>query len=289
VKNIYRFLAFIFLTCLNPIHAEPSADLEQKQRLTEQKLKLVEMMIEAPATKSRIATGDPEISALIETSRTLTQQAKLALSAKNYSQATQQLDEALRYVFKINSRASNSTANEENQKQKFHDFSQQIASYRAALLDMIKNSDNAEAAKKLLRRIDHLSDEARQLHNVGKLAESNNKMADAYKLAVTEISQLRAGQEVVMALKFATSADEFEYELKRYQSNEILVRMMVNEGRADGDRRKLIDEYLHDAGRLNEEAQISAKNNNYKNAVAVMEKSNGQLNRALQTMGIPVF
>ena len=92
-----------------------------------------------------------------------------------------------------------------------------------------------------------------------------------------------------MALKFATSADEFEYELKRYQSNEILVRMMVNEGRADGDRRKLIDEYLHDAGRLNEEAQISAKNNNYKNAVAVMEKSNGQLNRALQTMGIPVF
>ena len=246
-------------------------------------------MIDAPATKSRIATGDPEISALIETSRTLTVQAKLALSARNYEQATQQLDEALRYVFKINSRASNSPAIEENQKQKFHDFSQQIASYRAALLDMIKNSDNAEAAKKLLRRIDHLSDEARQLHNAGKLDESNNKMADAYKLAVTEISQLRAGQEVVMTLKFATSADEFEYELKRYQSNEILVRMMMNEGRADGDRRKLVDEYLLDAGRLNEEAKISAKGNNYKNAVAVMEKSNGQLNRALQTMGIPVF
>lgn len=291
MKRKLRYLAL--LGCLGmvvgPTLAEPAVDAEQKRRLAEQKLKLVEMLIDAPATKANAARGT-EAPVLIEQSRSLTKQARLAIADQHFEKATQVLDEALRNVFKANSRPQgDSGAMESSLKQQFQDFAEQVTGYRASLLDMTKDARNAEPARKLLARLDRLTDEARKLYAAGQLAESNKKMAEAYKVAVAEISQLRAGQEVVMSLKFESPADEFAYELKRYQSNEILVSMMISEGRADGDRRQMVDGFLGEADRLKEAARIAATAADHKTAVGTMEKANTQLNRALQSMGVPIF
>jgi cellobiose-specific phosphotransferase system component IIA len=134
-----------------------------------------------------------------------------------------------------------------------------------------------------------MADESRKLDAAGRMGDANKKMAEAYKLQVEEISRLRAGQEVVMSLKFATPADEYAYEQKRFHSNEILVGMMIGEGRAEGDKRRLVDGFLTEAGRLKAGAIEQSINGNFKEAVSLMEKAVAQLNRALQTMGVPVF
>ena len=92
-----------------------------------------------------------------------------------------------------------------------------------------------------------------------------------------------------MSLKFDSPIEEFAYEQKRYQSNEILTSMMLGEGRAIGENRKLVDGYITNAAMLKEDANRLAHNNDYTGGVAVMEKAITQLNRALQTMGVPVF
>lgn len=271
------------------VTAEPAVDAAQKRRLAEQKLKLVEMLIDAPATKANAARRT-EAPALLAHSRELTEQARLAIAEQKYETATTILDEALRNVFKTNSHpVDDSSAQSRRQKQEFDDFAEQLAGYRAALLDMTADPKNAAPAKKLLGRLEQLNGEARKLHAAGQLADGNKLMAEAYKLAVSEIAQLRAGQEVVMSLKFASPADEFAYELKRYQSNEILVSMMISEGRADGERRQLVDGFLGEADRLKEAARLTAAAADHKTAVGTMEKANSQLNRALQSMGVPVF
>ncbi|RIX48408.1 MAG: hypothetical protein D3M94_05865 [Rhodocyclales bacterium GT-UBC] len=273
------------------LQADQAGETDQKKRLAEQKLKLVDMLLNSPASKALAADPGNEGTPLIEQSRQLVTQARQALAAHQYDAAVQTLDEALRHAFKASSRPQPVDANlaESRLKQQFQDFAEQITGYRASLLDLSKEGRNAEPARKLLARIDRLSDEARQLYSAGQLAESNKKMAEAYKLAVAEISALRAGQEVVMSLKFETPADEFAYELKRYQSNEILVGMMIGEGRAEGERRKLVEGFLNEAARMKEEARHNARSNEYKQAVGSMEKANAQLNRALQAMGVPVF
>jgi hypothetical protein len=65
--------------------------------------------------------------------------------------------------------------------------------------------------------------------------------------------------------------------------------MMIAEGRADGDKRRMVDGFVQEAGKLKSDAVSQAINNNHKEAVTAMEKAFTQLNRALQTMGVPAF
>lgn len=268
--------------------AETAPDTDQQHRLAEQKLKLVEMLVNSPKAQASTANGDAETAALIERGKTLLQQAREAMTAQRYAEAAQALDEALHSVSRANSRNSGALS-DSVQKQRLQEMSEQVASYRLSLTELAKAKGAATTAEASLQRVDALAEEGRKLAAAGHLGEANKKMAEAYKLEVEEISRLRAGQEVVLSLKFDTPADEYAYEQKRFQSNEILVGMMMGEGRAEGDKRQLVDGFLKEAAKLKEDAAELARSNKHLDAVKVMETAVGRLNRALQAMGLPVF
>lgn len=271
-------------------HGQSLTDPEQKQRLTEQKLKLVEMLVNSPAAQATTVGREAETPALFERSKELIRQARVAISTQRYDEAGRVLDEALRNVAKAGNQATGDLGLADSvQKRQFQDFADQLAVYRPALVDMGKDPRTGAAAKKLQARIDALTGEGRQLAEAGRLGDANKKMAEAYKLAVEEISRLRAGQEVVMALKFDSPIEEFIYEQKRFQSNEILISMMISEGRANADNRKQLEAFLVQASTLRDQAGERAHHNDHKPAVTLMEQANGQLNRALQLLGVPVF
>lgn len=287
----HRFIASLILVCAlaAPMaRAQTTPDPEQQRRLAEQKLKLVEMLVNSPAAKLSSASKDTEVAGLIERSRELLKQARETLAAQRYAEASLALDEALRGVSKANSRSAGGLS-DSVQKQRLQDMGEQVATYRGALVEMLKNPKNGAEAQSALTRVDTLADAARGLAAAGRLGEANKKMAESYKLAVEEISRLRAGEVVTMSLKFNSPAEEYAYEQKRFQSNEILVNMMIAEGRAEGDKRRLVDSFIHEAGRLKADAIDQSINNNFKEAVSSMEKAFTQLNRALQTMGVPAF
>ena len=269
-----------------PASAQPDAD--QQRRLAEQKLKLVEMLVASPAAQAAVASGDGEKAAQIERSRGLLKEAREALAAQRHADAAKALDEALRNVSRANSRNAGGLA-DSAQKQRLQDMSEQVATYRASLVELGSKPSASAAAQSALQRVDALADEGRKLAAAGRLGDANRKMAEAYKLEVEEISRLRAGEVVTMSLKFDSPADEYVYEQKRFQSNEILVGMMIAEGRAAGDQRRMVDDFVQEAGRLKEEAAGQARTNNHREAVAAMEKAFVQLNRALQAMGVPAF
>lgn len=279
------FIACLLVLAMLAARAQTPPDPEQQRRLAEQKLKLVEMLVNSPAAQASSASKDAEVAALVGRGRDLLKQARESLAAQRYAEASQALDEALRSVSKANSRNAGGLS-DSVQKQNLQDMGEQVATYRASLAELAKNQSAAQA---VLQRVDALADESRKLAAAGRLGEANKKMAEAYKLEVEEISRLRAGQEVVMSLKFATPADEYAYEQKRFQSNEILVGMMIGEGRAEGDKRRLVDGFLGEAGKLKAAAIDQSIGGNFKEAVSLMEKAVAQLNRALQTMGVPVF
>lgn len=281
-------LLWFCLVLALPVAAQSAPDPEQQRRLTEQKLKLVEMLVNAPAAKTAAASADAETAGLIGRGKELLATAREALATERFAEAAKALDEALRSVSRASSRNAGGLS-DSVQKQRLQDMGEQVATYRGSLVELGKHAQKGAAAQAALGRVDALADEARRLAAAGRLGDANKKMAESYKLAVEEISRLRAGEVVTLSLKFNSPLEEFAYEQKRVQSNEILVNMMIAEGRADGDKRRMVDGFMQEAGRLKSDAAGHAMNNKHKEAVESMEKAFAQLNRALQTMGVPAF
>jgi hypothetical protein len=282
---------------------------EQRKRLIEQKLHLVESLINSPAARTSVEGGEPEASALVANGRLLLEQVRQAMASDRLDEATAALDEALRSATRASARLSNKSGalSSSVQQANHKNLSEQLAGYRSGIEDLARQG-NGEA-KALATRINLLQADARTLADAGKLGDANRKLADAYKLAVELISRLRAGQTVTLSLKFNTPAEEYEYERRRFQSSEILVNMMLAEGRADdprrnvlpgfdnvsgeglpeGGRRGVVDKLVSEARQQLGLAAAEANGGDHKTAVTSMEKAVAKLNRALQMMGVPIF
>lgn len=260
---------------------------DQKVRLVEQKIKLLEMLLNSPAAK---ATGrGAEIPPLAEKGRRAIELARTAIGENRLDEAQRLVDEALKSSSAESRRLHSETSlAADAQRQSYQNLVEQVATYRAAVADL-KDGKMADAVRSLLGRIDAQVGEARKLEGVGRLAEANRILSDAYKLAVGELSRLRAGQEVVMSLNFASPAEEYAYEQRRFESAELMVGMMLAEGRGAGDRQALVDGFTGQGRHLKAEAAGLAGSGRHKEAVGLMEKATGEMNRALQAMGVPVF
>jgi len=251
---------------------------------------LVEMLVNSPAAKSSAYGRDAETPMLVEQGKELLAKARSAIDEGRLDEAAAALDDALKSASKASRRLSSEGGlTDSAQRKQLKDMTEQVRTYRKAVEDLTRDPKLQPEASKVLAEVDRLSAEADKLSAAGRLGEANKHMADAYKHAVQELSRLRAGQEVVLSLNFETPAEEYAYEQKRFGSNQIMVDMMIGEGRAEGGRRQLVDRFVGEGRRLKLEAEQQAEAGKYAEAVALMEQATKQLNRALQSMGVPVF
>ena len=278
-------LAFAGAAC-----AQTGSDDEQRRRLIEQKFRLVEMLVNSPAAKSSAYGRDAETPILVEKGKGLLDDARKAIDEGRLDDAASALDAALKSASSASRRLSSEGGlSDSAQRKQLSDMTEQVRTYRAAVDDLTRDPRLEKEASRVLGEIDRLSAEADKLAAADRLGEANKHMADAYKIAVQELSRLRAGQEVVLSLNFETPAEEYAYEQKRFGSNQIMVDMMIGEGRAEGGKRQLVDRFVGEGRRLKLEAEGQADVGKYSEAVALMEEATKQLNRALQSMGVPVF
>ena len=258
---------------------------DEQRRLVEQKMRLVEMLVNVQAAKSGTAVATDRL----EKGRKALSLAREAVSENRFDAAEQILDEALRSSSSGSRGVPQSTLSEDALRNAYQNLIEQVATYRASVEDVATDPKIGSAARVLLTRIDGKSAEARQHATAGRFEQANRLLGEAYQLAVSELSRLRSGDEIVHSLNFASPVEEYAYEIKRFESNQILVNMMIGEGKAEGEKRSMIDGFLAEARRLRGEADERSKTGRHKDAVNLMENASGQLNRALQLMGVPVF
>jgi hypothetical protein len=282
-------LAVSGLASAGPADAQ-SASEDGKRRLIEQKIKLLDNLLNSPAAKNAAFGKEAETTVLIERGTKAVDTARKALAEQRLDEATAALDDAMKSVTAATRKMqSGSALSASAQRKTYDEQTEQVATYRASVAQLTRDAQSGDEARALLEKLDALTAAAKQLESAGRLGEANRKLADAYKMATEELARLRQGQEVVMSLRFDTPADEYAYEQKRYGSNEIMVDMMIGEGKADGDRRRLVDTFVNEGKRLKRDAEIRADAAQFKEALAMMEKANDQMKRALQMMGVPVF
>ena len=283
----------LLISLISPCLAQSpgSTGNEQISKLIEQKIRLIEMLVNSPAAKSAATGKDPESVAMIEGGRKALQDAKLAYADSRFDDASKLLDAALKSASSASRKMATGGPglSESAQRKSLADMSEQVATYRAGVVDLTRDPKIGAEAANLLTRVDAQTAESKQLAEGGRLGDANKKLASAYKMLVEDLTKLRDGQEVVMSLKFETPADEYAYEQKRFGSSLVMIGMMIDEGRAEGQKRKLVDNFVAEGNQFKMQAEVEASSQRHKDAVDLMEKAAKQLNRALQSMGIPIF
>jgi len=256
----------------------------------EQKLKLLEVVLNSPKLAQAAASGDPEAASLAAKARQGLEEARAALQANDTLKSAALLDQALRASSAASLKASRSAAPPPDaaQRNRNNELMQEVASYRASIVEALKSKNDAKGAT-ALQRIDALVAEATSLTAANRHADAQRAISQAYGISVATISELRAGETVTHELKFETPADEYAYEQKRHQSNEMLVDMMIKEGKVDPGRKQLLDRYLEESFRLRSEAEKLAKTGDYPGAIKNMEKANDQIMSALRATGLAGF
>jgi hypothetical protein len=285
---VNRYLLALLALLATPYVSAQSAGTADKRQLLEQKIRLVEMLVNSQAAKSQSASapGAPE---RLEKSRASLEQARMAMSKDLFDEAGQILDDALRTSSSPRRGSLDSNLSEESHRLAHHNLIEQVATYRASVEDLLTTPKTSAAAKLLLGRIDSKSAEARKQAGDGRFDKANKILGEAYQLAVSELSRLRAGDEVVLSLNFATPSDEYAYELRRFESSHTLIRIMLGDNASDSNKRALVDKFVNEGFRLRAEAQGKAAEGQYSEAIRLMEGASTQINRGLQSIGVPVF
>jgi hypothetical protein len=131
--------------------------------------------------------------------------------------------------------------------------------------------------------------EAEKLTAAGRHGDANKMLAEGYQLAVATITKLRDGDVVTIDLKFETPADEYNYEVKRYQSHQMLVDMMLADGHYSEATRNIIDYKIDESRQIKALAENQANVRDFPTAIKSMENATEQLVRALRIGGMSIF
>jgi len=262
---------------------------DQRKRLIEQKLRLVESLMAAPAAVAPADSHDPELPTLLAMGKRFLERIRAALAANRLDDADLAVDEALRSAAKPANRPSAGADGPGGRARQtvFAGLTEQVETYRIAIDDLARQG-NAQA-RACATRIAASQAEARKLGDTGQWTQANRVLDLAYHEAIETLSELRAGQTVTLSLSFDTPQAEYAYELKRYESTRMLADMMIDDGRAAGERRNLVEGFLRDGRKMQVVATGQARDGDHKGAITTMETAVGLMNRALQSMGVPAF
>jgi hypothetical protein len=127
---------------------------------------------------------------------------------------------------------------------------------------------------------------AEQLFTAGNTAQAVDVLKQAFHRLRASLMAMRQGETLIRRLSFATPADEFHYEVKRYRSHRLLVDLLLGKKDLDPGTQKRVQQSLDSAARLRQRAEQEAGVQSHTQAIKTLEGATRQLLRAIREAGI---
>ncbi len=274
--------------CWGQSPALAQAGGDQRSALVKQKLLLLDSLLNSGKIKQLQDGGSDDTKKQLAKASQLRDEARALQGAGNHPAAEKAADLALRTVSSASAAAvSAPLLDPKIQLTQNAELAEQVGAYSASIAESWINKGKRRDPR--LGQLDRMLAEAGKLTATGRHGDTNRLLTEAYRLAVATVSELRAGETVVIDLKFATPADEYEYEQKRNRSHEMLVEMRIQEGKADGPVRDKVERYMAENRQLRTQAEAQAKAGEHGAAIKSLEEATRQLVRALLATGMAVY
>lgn len=166
----------------------------------------------------------------------------------------------------------------------------QVKAYRGALRSLTQEEKFLVQAKAAETKIEALLRRVDKLITENRLPEALSAAEEANRLIVDAIVRMRSGDTVVVSLSFDSPAQEFAYEKRRFESSEVMVAMVSEDGRAvAANTRRNVEALLGEARQQRDLGEREAAAGRHAEAVRTLENANRQMIRVLQELGVPVF
>lgn len=124
--------------------------------------------------------------------------------------------------------------------------------------------------------------EAAKLAQSGKYKEGRAELDKVYLVAKAGVSGLRSGDTLVRSLNFASKEEEYNYEIDRNNTHQMLLEVLASEKRADA----MVQGFVSKSKDLRTQAEAAAKKNDFATGVKLLEDSTAELVRAIRGAGI---
>jgi len=261
--------------------ADPEDDLNRLQSVG----KLVET---SSAALKVDGSGNQQAMAQHEKARDLYGKAKKAAAAGNQAeaddllkQATQTMYEAVRMVGTDQSLVDKNNSDFDDRLESVHALTEAYDRIRKE-----KGLGSPESSE-LYPIVQSKLEQARGLKGQGKVKEARQVLDEAYVAAKVAIEHLRGGDTLVRSLTFASSEEEYHYEVDRNDTHRMLVSVLLKE-KVSGSSgvEGMVAKFMDKAADLRQQAEKQASQGDYEAAIQTLEQSTKEIVRAIRGAGI---
>ncbi len=268
------------------LHAQ-AADPNQAIAVAK-KLELLQRYLDSSSTKKIDGSDNAAAIELLGRARERGEQALQSYNRGDMGIAGERLTEAFRaYTEALDTLRAKSAGTAEI-KQQNDALREEIASYLQAFDEALLAKGPAASGLLNRGRVNELLEESRYLEENGDAQTAQNRLKEAYGMAVGALTRVRENETVVYTLDFRTPADEYRYEQNRHQSYTMLVDQMRSSSELSEQALKLAQRYADEGAKLRAEAESQAAAGQYETAIQTMEEANKRLVRSLQMMGLSI-
>ncbi len=254
-----------------------------------QKLMFAEMMSNSKGSKRVLASQNSEAKRLLNNAKSLISKGRKKSLAGELPEALALADKSL----KMMSEATRLVPGVEEMAQLAENYKLSLTGIR----------DYQKSHKDNLARLEKLgavSDDARydeaevakKLSAAQKLADNKNYMranvllSEVQKTITVALHKMLDSSTIVYDLNFATAADEYNYELKRFISYEELIPVAIEAKKPAPGAIKLMHSFYEKARKRRDQAVARAAEGKYGDAIAMLQQATKTVRRALRMVGV---
>lgn len=252
------------------------------------KLELLERFTTSEKNLARLAASESEeADEHFRQARAALETATAALNSGELEAATGLIERGYEHMSLALRNAKDPRRQVRLEVQRYEKLRQRVFSFSEAFERIAKEKSDPRVSALLDQKLMGLIVvEAQDLSREGDYAEATDLMQKAAAMLEQALSRARDKETLIQELSFFSPEDEFEYELRRNESYEMLVNLL--EGGQTASRRglRMMDEVLARNAVARSEAQALFSAGDVEGAISVLERSSEKVSRILQMSGL---
>lgn len=250
------------------------------------RLKSVHSLIEGSTAARQIdASDNAGAKSKREEARNLYRQAMALRQGGNLAEADKVLNQAAKTMFEGVRLAENAGLVDKKQ-QDFKGRMDSVTALVTAYGRICQEKRCDQPTEQELRRSVGTKVEAAKAELARDPDQARALLDEAYISAKAAIEHVRGGDTLVRSLQFKNKEEEYHYELDRNETHQLLLKVLLQDKLKDPAVAKLTQPLIESAGRLRKQAEQEASRGMYDRAIATLESSTRELQRALRSAGV---
>jgi hypothetical protein len=246
---------------------------------------LDKLLSTSTGAKQVMQSDDPEVRVLHEKAKTLLDQARKEFDKGNNKEGSTLLDESAKTMFSAIRQATPKAVYKVKEKRDYEKERTSVQALQKAYT-RVSEEKNYKGKEQINTKVNDFIRTADDLSEKTEYVQAKTELDKAYQLLKISIEAIRGGETLVRSLNFATAEEEYHYELDRNDTHSMLIHLLVSDKDVSEYTQTQVDKFTSQAESLRTQAEQSALQGAFKDAILMLEQSTKQLVRAIRSAGI---